>query len=191
MSFSRSGTKRYVAWRLLPDTELLVSRRRRPHRWRWGKGLTVRHLSWRGASQLLSHLAIGLTIGLLLLLLLLLLWHLTVHTRHFQLMLFLLLLFALHATLSPVVFSLLDLVDLTPIVQSISKAFSVTGRFNSYLCSFISFHSLKAPLIPKAAMPTAAASWTQAFVWIFRASCGDISPSATSLCLFSWASMLE
>lgn len=40
----------------------------------------------------------------------------------------------------------------------IGKMSGKLGKTCMYLCSFISFHSEKAPLIPKAAMPTAAAS---------------------------------
>ena len=49
----------------------------------------------------------------------------------------------------------------------------------------------KAPLMPNAAMPTAAASCTHALVCFLRASSRDISPSATSLWRVSCASMLE
>ena len=38
------------------------------------------------------------------------------------------------------------------------------GGTKTYLRSLISFHSLKAPLIPSAATPTAAASWIHALV---------------------------
>lgn len=72
--------------------------------------------------------------------------------------------------------SLLQLVNFASVDKKSVKVYEIE-IMSTNLCSFISFHSLKAPLMPNAAMPTAAASWTQAFVCFLRASAGDISPS--------------
>ena len=115
------------------------------------------------------------------------------HLHHLKLLLGLLLFLPFLAPTSLETLLILNLVDLVSVkrVSSLVSRTIMSPAANAHLCSFISFHSLKAPLIPSAAIPTAAASCTQAFVCFFRASSGDISPSATNLCLFSWASILE
>lgn len=87
------------------------------------------------------------------------LWVLLQDLHHALVTLALFLLLASNSLLPTLRLPLLDLLDLAPGKERWSAhVMSQRNLGKQYLCSFISFHSENAPLIPSAAIPTAAAS---------------------------------